>query len=104
YRHVLAQSARWVAEYPESTEARRMRFSFLSLERGDAPHLVAGEYGNTTPGDRLVRIGIGPDGALETDDTGLGVPRETHEPGLQRMQGACVVDGTWFVTTSNGER
>ena len=25
-------------------------------------------------------------------------------PGLDRMQGACVVDGTWYVTTSNGRK
>lgn len=89
YEYVLPQSSRWHAAPVEG--ARRMRFSFLSLEHGDQPRIVAGEYRNEGAGDRLVRIGLD------------AAPHDLHEPGLWRMQGVCVVDGTWFVTTSNGE-
>jgi hypothetical protein len=88
---VLPQHARHRAH--PATGDRGMRFSFLSIEHGDdgIPLLVAGEYGDGSRSDRLVRFGLGGDG-------------EMHEPALYRMQGVCIVDGTWFVTTSNGER
>ena len=70
-----------------------MRFSFLSVEHTDGPRrIVAGEYGDGSPPDRLVRFDLDSDGG------------EVSEPGLYRMQGACIVDGTWYVTTSNGKR
>ena len=54
--------------------------------------LVAGEYGD---GSRA------PTGAARFS---LDGEVELHEPGLYRMQGIVIVDGTWYVTTSNGER
>lgn len=81
---------------------RGMRFSFVSIEHTDGkPRLVAGEYGDGSRADRLVRLGLGDGGADGSADNGDG---ELHEPGLYRMQGVCIVDGTWYVTTSNGER
>ena len=69
-----------------------MRFSFVSIEHGDGdPHLVAGEYGDGTRADRAARFT-------------LGGEVELHETGLYRMQGIVIVDGTWYVTTSNGTR
>lgn len=71
---------------------RGLRFSFASVEHSDGePRLVAGEYGDGSRADRLVRFGLDGNGEL-------------HEPGLFRMQGVCIVDGTWYVSTSNGER
>jgi len=91
YQYVLPQHSRHRAHKVEGD--RGMRFSFLSIEHGDGVRsVVAGEYGDGSRPDRLVRFDL--DGE---DDGG-----ELHEPGLYRMQGACLVDGTWYVTTSNG--
>lgn len=87
---VLPQSARHRARSAEGD--RGMRFSFVSIEHGDGePHLVAGEYGDGTRADRAARFT-------------LGGEVELHETGLYRMQGIVIVDGTWYVTTSNGTR
>jgi hypothetical protein len=92
YAHVLPQHSRHRADRVEGD--RGMRFSFLSIEHGDGPPgIVAGEYGDGSRPDRLVRFDL--------DGGGGG---ELHEPGLYRMQGACIVDDTWYVTTSNGRR
>ena len=89
YAHVLPQGARHRARAVDGD--RGMRFSFVSIEHADgSPRLVTGEYGDGTRADRVARLGLDGQG-------------ESHEPGLSRMQGACVVDGTWYVTTSNGE-
>ena len=50
---------------------------------------MAGEYRNGTDDARLLRAELG------------GSITEVHG-GPERMQGACVVDGIWYVTTSNG--
>jgi hypothetical protein len=85
----LVQSGRYRARKAEGD--RGMRFSFVSIEHSDgAPRLVAGEYGDGSRADRAARFSL--DGDVEL-----------HEPGLYRMQGIVIVDGTWFVTTSNGE-
>jgi len=102
YDAVLVQSSRVRAE---QHSGRRMRYSFVSIEHGtENPRLVAGEYGKAGSTDRLVRIGLDTDGDLLVDETGAAHQLELHEPGLYRMQGVCVVDGVWFVSTSNGER
>jgi hypothetical protein len=88
-RHVLPQHAAHRAAAVAGD--RGMRFSFVSIEHTDGPPwLVTGEYGDGRRADRLARLGL----------DGVG---EMHEPGLSRMQGVCIVDGTWYVTTSNGE-
>lgn len=104
YDTVLPQHTRYLASRVDGQ--RGMRFSFVSIEHaaGEHPRLVAGEYGDGSHSDRLVRLGLGPDGELTGDETGTSTPFDVHEPGLYRMQGVCVVDGVWYVTTSNGER
>ena len=88
----------------------RMRFSFVSLERdssGGAEHLVVGEFGPERHGRRLGRVPLGP-GPGPTLPGGASPERveviDVHEPGIPRMQGATVVDGTWFVSASHGVR
>jgi hypothetical protein len=96
YRHVLPQSGHERLVGGEGDE--RMRFSFVSLERDSAGgdgHLVVGEFGLEEHGRRLGRVPIG-DRAERVEVIDL------HEPGIPRMQGATVVDGTWFVSTSDG--
>lgn len=94
YEHVLPQHSHHRARKAEGD--RGMRFSFLSIEHSDGrPRIVAGEYGDGSRPDRLARFDL--DGEGDRDG-------ELKEPGLYRMQGVCIVDGIWYVTTSNGER
>jgi len=102
YRHVLPQSGhhRLVGGQNDPANDTRMRFSFVSVERdssGGADHLVVGEFGPESGGRRLGRI------PMRTASERAEVI-DLHEPGIPRMQGATVVDGTWFVTASHGSR
>jgi hypothetical protein len=98
YRHVLPQSGHERLLGGEGDA--RMRFSFVSLERattGGGDHLVVGEFGPESGGRRLGRVPVG------TESTRVELV-DVHEPGIPRMQGATVVDGSWFVTASHGSR
>lgn len=103
YRHVLPQSGHERLHGGDSTtdSDSRMRFSFVSHERdssGIGDHLVVGEFGPDHHGRRLGRV---PVGTSTSDPVHL---IDVHEPGIARMQGATVVDGTWFVSASHGVR
>jgi len=82
----------------------KMRYSFASLDRSsDPPQLVAGEYGRSTMTTRLVRYAVDPSTSLlHADDEGAAHPVVLENGGVPGMQGAAVVRGTWFVTTSRG--
>lgn len=81
-----------------------MRYSFASLDRSTTPHeLVAGEYGRSDMTSRLVRYEIDPASSLlSAAADGRSLPLALEAGGVPGMQGATVVDGTWFVTTSQG--
>jgi hypothetical protein len=101
YRCVLPQSGHQRLNGGKGGE--RMRFSFVSLEReasgqGDGGHLVVGEFGPHKSGRRLGRVPVA--GVIGPTEPTQVV--ELHEPGIARMQGAAVIDGTWFVSASNG--
>ncbi len=92
FRYVIPQAAAFDALTPAG--GRRMRYSFVSLEEGEeGPQFVVGEYRDGDDG-RLARVPV--------DPGEQGSTLKFHAPALRRMQGACVVDGTWFVTTSAG--
>ncbi|HEU0206394.1 MAG TPA: hypothetical protein VFQ74_06860 [Pseudolysinimonas sp.] len=100
YRHVLPQSGHQRLRGGDNDGAgdTRMRFSFVSVERGSeggADHLVVGEFGPESNGRRLGRIPLAP--ASQRAEV-----IDLHEPGIPRMQGAAVIDGTWFVSASQG--
>jgi hypothetical protein len=101
YRYVLP--ARFGYEAMTADGLEQLRYSFLSLVRGGSGHeLVAGEYGRGAMTTRLVRYEI--DSAtslLRTDGGGASRPLVV-DTGIGHMQGATVVDGTWYVTTSSG--
>ncbi len=86
----------------------RVRYSFLSLAHGlpdspSAPALVAGEYGGVGKTQRLWRYALDPETNLPRRDAGgHATPHELHADQAARMQGATVLDGTWYVTTSQG--
>ena len=104
YRYVLPVRFGYDARAEEGTE--QMRYSFLSLDRGaDPPALVAGEYGRDEMTRRLVRYPLDPHTAhLAAHDDGSSRPVRLDEEGLGHMQGAVVVDGTYYVTASRGPR
>ena len=82
----------------------RMRYSFASLDRSTTPHeLVAGEYGRGEMTTRLVRYEVDPaTSLLRAEDDGRSTPTMLDDGGVRGMQGATVVNGIWFVTTSRG--
>lgn len=102
YRWVLPVRFSYQAYADEGTT--RLRYSFLSLDRGaEPPSIVAGEYGRTGQTTRLARYGLEPDTLmLETGDDGLARPLGIDERGVVRMQGASIVDGRYHVTVSHG--
>jgi hypothetical protein len=84
--------------------AERLRYSFVSLDGGARPReLLAGEYGRNGMTTRLVHFPVDPDTSLLRIGSEQEVrPLRSSSHGLSRMQGATVVDGTYYVTTSAG--
>ncbi len=101
YRYLLPVRAAYQAHSAEGTE--RLRYSFLSLDRGGTSHaLVAGEYARGAKSRRLVRYPLDPDtGWLLTDADEVARPVLLGE-GVQQMQGAVRARGRWHVTASHG--
>lgn len=87
----------------------RLRYSFLSIahdarDPAAPPSLVAGEYGGVGRTQRLWRYRLDPATHLPiVDGRGRGRPEELHAAQSARMQGATALDGTWYVTTSQGK-
>ncbi len=102
YRFVLPVRFAYAASAPEGVEP--MRYSFLSLDRDSRPPaLVAGEYGRGEMSRRLVRFPLDPATShLSAGDDGVSRPVDLDPRGPGHMQGACVVGGTYYVTTSRG--
>jgi hypothetical protein len=82
----------------------RLRYSFLSLDRSEQPaHLVVGEYGRGDMTTRLTRFEIDPATTLlRPGADGVVRPDALHHDGVPQMQGATVVGGNWYLTTSAG--
>jgi hypothetical protein len=102
YRYLLPLRFTYDAHAGEGEES--MRYSFASVDRSTTPHeLVAGEYGRGDMTTRLVRYPFDPETSLlSADPDGTARPVMLAEGGVPGMQGATVVNGTWFVTTSRG--
>jgi hypothetical protein len=101
YRYLLP--VRFTYDAQAASREERLRYSFASVDRSSTPHaLVVGEYGRNAMSTRLARFEIDPvTSALAVDDDGMSRPR-LLERGVAGMQGATVVDGAWYVTTSRG--
>jgi hypothetical protein len=102
YRYVLPVRFTYTAQTADGTQA--VRYSFASVDRSRTPHvLVAGEYGRGDLGNRLVGYDLDPaTSLLRSGGDGWSEPSTFEVGGVPGMQGATVVDGTWFVTTSCG--
>ena len=102
YRYLLPVRFTYDARAADGHE--RLRYSFLSLDRGGTPpSLVAGEYGRGEMTTRLVRYELDPaTSLLRAGGDGTAYPLGLDPGGVPGMQGAAVVGGTYYVTTSNG--
>ncbi len=102
YRYLLPVRFTYDALADDGYE--RLRYSFLSVDRSARPHhLVAGEYGRRGMTTRLVRFELDEaTSLLRTGEEGRSRPVHLHTGGVSGMQGATVVDGTFYVTTSAG--
>ena len=102
YRYALPVRFAYDAAAEEGVE--RMRYSFLSLDRGaDPPELVAGEYARDDMTRRLVRYPLDPETLhLAAGEDGTSQPAWIDERGLGHMQGVALVGNTFYVTASRG--
>lgn len=102
YRYVLP--VRFTYDGVAADGFEKMRYSFLSLDRsGPEPRMVAGEYARHGLSTRLVDFAIDPaTSLLRVSDEGHARPLSLSNDGVEGMQGATVVGGTWFVTASAG--
>ncbi|MDQ3627781.1 MAG: hypothetical protein M3419_03030 [Actinomycetota bacterium] len=97
---VLPQSGACVAR--AGTGQRPLRYSFLSLDRSEErrPWLVVGEYRRAGTDARIARFELDPRTGLPVD----GPAVEVLTAGLSSMQGATRVDGTYYVSASQGRK
>lgn len=102
YRYVLPLRFSYQGAADEGTES--LRYSFLSLDRAPSgPSLVVGEYGRRAQSTRLARFDLDPQTLLlPSDEDGFSRPLLLDTAGQRGMQGACVVDGQWYLTASRG--
>lgn len=102
YRYLLPLRFTYDAFADEGSE--RMRYSFLSLARAEeGARMVAGEYGRKGTTHRLADFALDPATTLlRTSDDGDARPVSLATDGVEGMQGATVVGGRWYVTTSAG--
>lgn len=101
HRYLLPVRLRYDAVTDEGR--KRLRYSFLSLDRQASPsHLLAGEYALGDRTRRLVRYALEPEtGLLQTGDDGACRPVGLEE-GVQQMQGAVAAAGSYYLTVSHG--
>ena len=104
YRYVLP--VRFAYDADASAGVEQMRYSFLSLDRtSDPPQLVAGEYGVGSMTTRLACYPLDPRTEhLAVHEDGCSRPHLLDARGLGHMQGATIVQGTYYVTASRGRR
>lgn len=104
YRYVLPQRAAYQAVSDDEFEP--FRFSFVSLDRSGPEHeMIAGEYAAKSSGltRRLVRFPFDTTKQALSMQDGFSHPKELVLDGLPHMQGAAVVRGTYYITTSRGK-
>lgn len=100
HRYVLPVRFRYQAYADEGH--RKLRYSFLSLDRWSTPPaLLAGEYGTDGATSRLARFPIdAATGLLATDERGWSRPISLDVGGLVHMQGAVIARGRYHVSVS----
>ncbi len=103
YRYVLPQRTSYQAVNDRGFLP--FKFSFVSLDRtGDEHQLIAGEYGRGGSENRLVRFRFDARRAALAMHQGTARPLELLPGQPAHMQGATVVGGTYYLSTSRGSR
>ncbi|MBA2697654.1 MAG: hypothetical protein H0U61_02650 [Nocardioidaceae bacterium] len=103
YRYVLPQRTSYRAVNDRGFLP--FKFSFVSLDRSGEEHqLIAGEYGKKGIDNRLIRFGFDAERAALAMQEGTARPLELLLDQLPHMQGATVVGGTYYISTSRGSR
>jgi hypothetical protein len=102
YDYVLPVRFSYTAFHDDGHEP--LRYSFLSLDKsGPTPELVAGEYGRGAQSMRLARFPLDPATYhLVSGEDGYSRPLLLEEKGEAGMQGAAVVGGRWYLSSSRG--
>jgi hypothetical protein len=102
YRYVLPVRFAYRAMTDDGLE--RLRYSFLSLDRGATPpELVVGEYGNSAQTRRLARFPLDPETLFLAEGAdGVSRPLVVEDGGVVRTQGAAIAHGRWYLTASTG--
>ena len=101
HRYVLPVRFSYRARTDEGLE--RLRYSFLSLDRGASPpELVVGEYGSLSQTRRLARFQLDPATSFLYEQGGVARPMVVEDGGVVRVQGAAVAGGQWYLTRSTG--
>ena len=86
--------------------AERLRYSFMSLDRGvTPPDLVVGEYATGKQTKRLGRFALDPESLLLVDgEDGRSRPLMLDDGGVGHTQGATVARGDYYLTVSRGPK
>ena len=103
HRYLLPLRTTYRSQTPDGAEP--LRFSFLSVthESQGIRRLVAGEYGRGAMTTRLWTYDVdGVTGLPCTDEGGVARPTFLAPQGVERMQGAVLVDDRLHVVTSRG--
>ena len=106
HRYLLPARTTYHSRTPKDEEP--LRFSFLSVTSEDPDsqggrRLLVGEYGRGSTTTRLWSYGLDSGtGLLSVDDSGEAHPSFLATRGVERMQGAVLVDGGLHVVTSRG--
>jgi hypothetical protein len=103
YGHRFLLPARHLMKATTIEGTTPFRYSFLSVGRDS--QLWVGEYGRGEMTTRLATYPFDPEsGLLAVDEAGHAAPSYLSDGGVPRMQGVAAVNGTLYVTTSNGRR
>ncbi|KAG6842940.1 hypothetical protein H0H87_009093, partial [Tephrocybe sp. NHM501043] len=91
--------------YQAATLSSPMRWSFIALDRTTTPDsIVVGEYAadDTVPASRLVRFSIDYTTRELTATSNVATATWAYEVDILRMQGAVSINGTFYISRSNG--
>ncbi len=103
YRYVLPQRSSFRASNDRGFPP--FKFSFVSLDRSGQEHqLIVGEYGAKGTKNRLARFAFDAAKTVLGMEGGVARPQEILLNGLTHMQGATVVGGTYYISTSRGSK
>lgn len=102
YRYLLPVRLTYRAGVEAGQE--RLRYSFMSLDRGvTPPELVVGEYGTGRQTKRIARFALDPENLLLVDgEDGRSRPLLLDDHGVGHVQGAAVARGRYYLTVSRG--